>query len=621
VKKKFSFKYFIVFVLLIGSFLMQSMIAFAQEEHFYFKETKDMQKSIKLGFGFYGLAPSGNMLEDFDSSIKSDVINTYVINAYSEAEYVYALQQANSVGSQVFLAIQGALLVLNPNYVENSLDESKTRWILSVNWQAKFDKIVENCKNSGAYDALAGWYVDEPFCFKTGKTASGYEIPNGSITPRDFLTISKYNSEKIGKRFFAIMGGVTFCLVNRSGLSSSEFANRNRWIDPFYFDTPQITPEMTKYVTDTGINNYDDEGYYDSYYDDLRLAMGSSWDNAKIWHIPGTMKFRNSPMENRVTHLNKLYDMLKKEKNPGGLLGYYWSMGNEPTSIDLTSGDIGAKWIFDPNYNSSIYNKNLALRTAEIAREMTNEKRVLVPSSEGDVMVSSIGIASSLTEQEKKMKDSYVIVNQCENLEEVKNMGNNVVILNSDEGDHKPCFQFKLSPNAKSTTISLKANTNLQENILGNALVFWIKVDKKQICQLDLSISDNDYEKFNLSQNKNYYLLSKDKKALEKKSSEAIPNGYEGYVLIPFDSFLLDNSYKPINNKIDKLELVDFSFINTTSGQSVLIDSLAVTNDINYIINMYSLGIDNTYLILIFVCFILILMTIIILVVIKKSKK
>lgn len=602
------FRLFIAFAIS----LCQVTIATAQVDHYYFKQVNGVTKSLKLGFGFYGLAPSGNMMEDFNSSIKSDVINTYIINSYVEEEYVTALQQANGVGAQVFIAIQGSLLTLNPNYVENSIEEKKTKWILAADWQKRFDKIVDICKKSGAYNALAGWYIDEPFCFKTGKTASGYEIPNGSITPRDFITISKYNHDKIGKRFFAIMGGVTYCLVNRSGLSPGDFATRNRWIDPFYLDTPQITPEMTKYVTDTGINNYDDEGFYDSYYNDLKIAMGSSWDRAKIWHVPGTMKFRASPKENRVIHLNKLYDMLKREKNPGGLLGYYWSMGYAPTDNDISNGDVGAKFVFDPNYNKSMFNEKLALRTAEIAREITNEKKVVIPSNEASYPIaskdssylSSAKRSSSLTSKneptdvaKKTVNNHYLVINKCDDLNSISDIGKSVVIISDDERINNKCFQFKLSPNAAKETIKVVVDVNIQEGFQSSALIFWIKTNQNNDINLTVSVSDSDYERFS-SNNKGYiYLLDSDNKAKRQKFDEAISKGFEGYVLIPNESFTLNSGYQPTNNKIDSIKLIEFDFNNTGEGNSVFIDDIGTTDDSNYVIKTLSKGIERNGLI------------------------
>lgn len=151
----------------------------------------------------------------------------------------------------MFIGVSGALLSLNPNYIPNSNDQTKAKWTLPSDWQTRFNNLNQVCIDSGAYSALAGWYIDEPFCFKTGTTSGGYPIDNGSITPNDFKLVTKYNHDIFGKRFFAIMGGITYCQINRSGLSAGDFATRNSWIDPFYYDTPQITPEMTEYVTDT----------------------------------------------------------------------------------------------------------------------------------------------------------------------------------------------------------------------------------------------------------------------------------------------------------------------------------------------------------------------------------
>ncbi len=345
----------------------------------YFEQVSNLSKNLDIGFGFYGLDYSATLQEDLIQSAYSDQVNTYVINPYDTSAIQETLRIAQETGSQVFIAVSGALLAENANYVPNSINQADAKWILASNWETRFNTLNQVCIDSGAYSALAGWYIDEPFCYKTGTTAGGYPITNGSITPNDFLLVTEYNHDVFGKRFFSIMGGVSYCLINRSGLSAGDFATRNAWIDAFYLDTPQITPEMTQYVTDTGINNYDDYGFYDSYYNDLRLSMGSSWSDAKIWHVPATMQMHNSPMTNRVAHINKLYDMLKREKNPGGLLCYYWSMGVEPLPTDW---NISAKWVFDPS--SDYYSEILADRTKEISKEIVNGNFTLI-REQGDV--------------------------------------------------------------------------------------------------------------------------------------------------------------------------------------------------------------------------------------------
>lgn len=241
----------------------------------------DSKVSEDVFFGFYGLTIDS--LELDTSAItysETDYVNVMLSGSTTD-EVTYALQLAKKNNCKVWINIHSALFT------------SPT--ILSGVWQDRFDAVDAAARNSGAYDCLLGYYLDEPLLV--------------GISHEDLLAVTKYQKQQFGKRFF-----VCFAV---SGVS------------PDVWNSPQASPPITKetaqYITDIAFDMYwnfkDNKATYDKVIADMKARIGR--DDVYVWYVPCVMNGSGQFSEPlAIEHLQGMYDYLKQEKKPGGLMCY-----------------------------------------------------------------------------------------------------------------------------------------------------------------------------------------------------------------------------------------------------------------------------------------------------------
>lgn len=241
----------------------------------------DRKTSNQVFFGYYGLTV--DPLELDTSSItysETDYVNVMLAGS-SLDEVVYALKLAKKNNCRVWINIHSALFS-SPS-------------TLSGQWEKRFDEVDAAARNSGAYDCLLGYYLDEPLLC--------------GISHADLLAVTKYNKQQFGKRFF-----ICFAV---SGVAPEV------WNSPDA--SPAITKETGKYITDIAFDMYWDfkqhKATYDRVIDGMKTRIGR--DDVKVWYVPCVMNPSGSFNETQaIEHLQGMYEYLKQEKNPGGLLCY-----------------------------------------------------------------------------------------------------------------------------------------------------------------------------------------------------------------------------------------------------------------------------------------------------------
>lgn len=283
----------------------------------------DSKVSDDVFFGYYGLTIDS--LEMDISAItysETDYVNVMLCGSTTD-EVTYALQLAKKNNCKIWINIHSALFT------------SPT--ILSGVWQKRFDEVDTAARNSGAYDYLLGYYLDEPLL--TG------------ISHEDLIAVTKYQKQQFGKRFFVCFAA--------SGIST------DIWTPPAQA-SPPITKEAAQYITDVAFDIYWNFKEYKSTYDkaiaDMKARIGR--DDVYVWYVPcvmnGSGKF-SEPLA--IEHLQGMYDYLKKEKKPGGLMCYTLR-----TSNGDGLGNIGLDEMEDNPWNK------LRKECQRIGREITSGK-------------------------------------------------------------------------------------------------------------------------------------------------------------------------------------------------------------------------------------------------------
>jgi hypothetical protein len=102
----------------------------------------------------------------------------------------------------------------------------------------------------------------------------------------------------------------------------------------------------------------------------MKRRLGNRKD-LKIWQVPCIMNYRGDKKEEHaVKHLNGLYELLKQEDNPGGLMCYtYYVHPGETESVgNIGLSDMRGLKDGDVNWNT------LWSEIVRIGREVYNKK-------------------------------------------------------------------------------------------------------------------------------------------------------------------------------------------------------------------------------------------------------
>jgi hypothetical protein len=91
-----------------------------------------------------------------------------------------------------------------------------------------------------------------------------------------------------------------------------------------------IDPETVEFVTDAGYDMYWDvrgDGIIPFEKVNASLKERFGRDDVNIWYVPCIMNYRGNKDEAyAIAHTNAMYEFLKQEKNPGGLLCYAYAI-------------------------------------------------------------------------------------------------------------------------------------------------------------------------------------------------------------------------------------------------------------------------------------------------------
>ena len=261
------------------------------------------KKKSDIGFGYFGANLStNNAYADTQEMLENGVANTFF------ASDSYSLSQLNKNGGGAWVDVYS---------IYSKAVSAKTEDEIAQ-WKADFDAKVANLKATGYWEAVNGWYLDEP----TNHNA--------------VLAISEY-AVKYGKRFFV-------CYMAGSVAPNNTTINHP---NSDHYVADGITEETTKYLTDIAYDLYWNPAQNVSLYEDINAEMHSRLGNnkPKIWHVTFTAlsasALTNTPEANKalcdsmIANLNTMYNFLKEEENKGGLLCYSYDKPSYPGQYGL----------------------------------------------------------------------------------------------------------------------------------------------------------------------------------------------------------------------------------------------------------------------------------------------
>lgn len=260
-------------------------------------------KSSEIGFGMYGVQPNDGITPEFQNLMESNYVNNFIIDGNIES-IKETVKYAKTNNSKFWTTIPGLYGIAG----------------LSDNWKIRIDDVVSNIGLSNATNQWQGFYFDEPMLW--------------GVTNNEMLTITKYMKDKTNKRIFVCFSIACFY--------------QDKW-KPTDKVVQEITPEGGKYLTDVAYDVYEPfvSSNFEQYSAKLKEKLGR--DDFKMWYVPCIMSYRGTSNEEYAQkHLNGCFDLLKKEKNPGGIMGYIYrafTSGDDAEIGNKGFVDFAAQWL------------------------------------------------------------------------------------------------------------------------------------------------------------------------------------------------------------------------------------------------------------------------------------
>ena len=274
-----------------------------------------------LGLGAWSLDPRWYSFDEFNWFADKKYFNTYLLNFEGLGTTIYAAKKLREQNCQLWLATASTGIYFS--YKESLSDYMK-----------RIDNFVSKLKYNGVWDSFVGFSYDEPLLKR-------------NHTNQDLYDMTKALYEAYGKRNFVCFSG-------------QEVAGaKGNWNDPE--GTLILESFATEYISDVGFDSYgydfrrpsspamekrfetisetmpgvhDAESYFKYFYGMLKDRMINK--DAKIWYFPcmyevNTWGGFKSDEDYCLGHLNGFKDILLKEENPGGLMGYTFKSWSENT--------------------------------------------------------------------------------------------------------------------------------------------------------------------------------------------------------------------------------------------------------------------------------------------------
>lgn len=241
-----------------------------------------MTKSHDIGFGFYHLFYDGET-PDFEQMAQSDFANTFMLEHFEEIPKAFPIAKAGDC--RIWTTCQG---LFRTHPVGEGIPTE-----LLPDWKARVDEMVTAIRATGCWDTWLGFYFDEPMMW---------------LVTNDMLhEVTRYMHEAApDKRIF-----VCFCI---SGIDMNAWTTKG---------CEEIDAHGSAYLTDVAFDLYAafDEKEFTRLADRMKGKMANP--DVKIWYIPGVMILGGIQDEAMaVEHVDGLLELLRKEKNPGGLVNF-----------------------------------------------------------------------------------------------------------------------------------------------------------------------------------------------------------------------------------------------------------------------------------------------------------
>lgn len=242
-----------------------------------------MKKDIY--FGYYRMN-----FDDYEIERGKEHLNVYLAspNLAEPEQTAHLLESVGEQGGKAWMYVWGTVVAAH------------TPIRFYDNWKERLNNMMSYLKERSVLSHLLGFYLDEPFLC--------------GFTKEDYVTLTRYLHETWPEHRMLTIFAVN--AVEPEVWSSG--------------DDRVLDPETAMYTTDAGFDMYWDVrdggiANYEKVASSLKKRFGR--DDFKVWYVPCIMNyFGNKDEDYALAHTEAMYDFLKSEKNPGGLLCYAYDI-------------------------------------------------------------------------------------------------------------------------------------------------------------------------------------------------------------------------------------------------------------------------------------------------------
>lgn len=247
-------------------------------------------------FGYYRMDVC-----DYDIEKKKDYLNIYIgsMDPNDPEKNAALLEHMGKDGCMVWLGV--FQMVVAAHAPIRFFDD----------WKDRLNKMMSYLEARGVLPHLLGFYLDEPFL--------------AGFSKEDYVSLTRYLHEMWPQHRMLVVFAV-------NAVEPEVWSTGNDCV---------LDPETVAYTTDAGFDMYWDvrDGGIENYEKisaSLKKRFGR--EDFKVWYVPCVMNYcGNKEEEYAIAHTEVMYDFLKREKYPGGMLCYAYDIPNYDGEI----GNIG----------------------------------------------------------------------------------------------------------------------------------------------------------------------------------------------------------------------------------------------------------------------------------------
>ena len=290
------------------------------------------EKRDRVGFGFYRM-PYMNS-DALEAEAAKGHVNVYLVDLPRENldRTITTLERIKAVDGMAWLSISWPITEKGASGYHELKD----------GWHNDLKAVMDVLEEKGLIDYVLGFYFDEPLLNGRSKAAL-----------RDSTKWMRENYPELRTM-------VCFAI---------------NCIAPYVWSTGNdqlLDPDTTQYITDAAYDMYwdinpDNEFLYKKIASNLKERFGRT--DMRIWYVPCVMSYGGtSPEKFCLEHLEFMYELLKGEENPGGLLCYAYDISNRDGDL----GNIGFNEMRDRETDPWT---NLEERLVAIGREIVQSNK------------------------------------------------------------------------------------------------------------------------------------------------------------------------------------------------------------------------------------------------------